>query len=102
MLGEMKCINRTHIISNLTGIVVENSPICTLCNISGGGGGVHWDIILYTSHLCPVLHAGKEPPFAMFLFFARALRDFPANVPLLFYSSVSWNRTPSSTHQMLH
>lgn len=39
MLGEMKRINITHIISNLTGIVVENTPICTLCNMSGGGGG---------------------------------------------------------------
>lgn len=74
--------------------------VISLAGRAEKGGGLR-DIFLYTSYLCPVLHAGKELPYVMFLFFARALRDFPANVPLLFYSRASWNGPPT-THQMLH
>lgn len=80
-------------------IIMVHSTLCSVprvISLAGGGAPGH-----HLVQLCPVLHAGKELPYVLFLFFARALRDFPANVPLLFYSSASWN-SPPSTHQMLH
>lgn len=84
-------------VARLVGIIAQNILLCDSSDNTGWRGG-RWR---YTFLLWPALHAGKEWPCVLFLSFARALGDFPANVLLLFYNSTSWNSPPTS-HQMLH
>lgn len=84
---------------NLVGIIVQNVLLCTLCDITGWWGAPGHLLVHLSSLTC--VACWERAALCVVPLISELLRDFSANVLLLFYNSTSWN-SPLTSHQMLH